>query len=57
VTAADTPMLQSCNTYTRIRSMPVMEGPIQLDERTEEGALTKDSDAYMLLGNGLGSVV
>jgi hypothetical protein len=46
------------DTYTRWgRSMTVIEGPVQLDERSEGGALEKWSDVHALLGKGLGSVV
>jgi hypothetical protein len=37
--------------------MTVIEGPVQLDERSEGGALEKWSDVHALLGKGLGSVV
>lgn len=36
--------------------MPVIEGPDQLDDRTDGGALGKWSAGPALLGNGLGSV-
>ena len=53
-----TQIVPSYSTYIRgFRSMIVIEGPIQLDEKTEDGTLAKWSEAYALLAKGLGSVV